>query len=107
MPRGNGMGPAGLGPMTGRAAGRCAGADTPGFANAAGGGGRGLGRGMGRAQGGFGRGLRNQFLATGKPGWARTSAGIAPDVDEKQVLSDQAKALQAQIDAIQKRITEL
>jgi len=33
MPRGNGTGPMGAGPMTGRAAGYCAGFATPGFAN--------------------------------------------------------------------------
>ena len=111
MPRGDGTGPNGMGSMTGRAAGRCAGYETPGFANPAFGGGRGLGRGMGRgmgrAMGGFGRGFRNQFLATGKPGWARTSAGTAPDVDEKQILTDQAKALQSQIDEIQKKLKEI
>lgn len=34
MPRGDGTGPAGLGPMTGRAAGYCAGYGVPGYANA-------------------------------------------------------------------------
>jgi hypothetical protein len=33
MPRGDGTGPRGLGPMTGRAAGYCAGYPTPGFMN--------------------------------------------------------------------------
>ncbi len=33
MPRGDGTGPAGLGPMTGRAAGYCAGYSGPGYAN--------------------------------------------------------------------------
>ena len=33
MPRGDGTGPAGMGPMTGRAAGYCAGFNAPGFAN--------------------------------------------------------------------------
>ena len=51
MPGGNGTGPAGMGPMTGRAAGYCAGYSTPGFANPIGGrgfwgGGRGFGRGI-------------------------------------------------------------
>lgn len=35
MPRGDGTGPTGMGPMTGRAAGYCAGYATPGFANPA------------------------------------------------------------------------
>lgn len=33
MPRGDGTGPAGMGPMTGRAAGYCAGYAVPGFMN--------------------------------------------------------------------------
>jgi hypothetical protein len=37
MPRGDGTGPMGLGPMTGRAAGYCAGYPTPGFMNPYGG----------------------------------------------------------------------
>ena len=49
MPRGDGTGPAGMGPMTGRAAGYCAGYPVPGFMNPVGGGGFwGRGRGMGR-----------------------------------------------------------
>jgi Family of unknown function (DUF5320) len=37
MPRGDGTGPAGLGPMTGRAAGLCAGYSVPGYMNPIGG----------------------------------------------------------------------
>ena len=55
MPRGDGTGPGGMGPMTGRAAGFCAGYPVPGFMNPIGGRlglglgrGRGMGRGMGR-----------------------------------------------------------
>ena len=33
MPRGDGTGPAGMGPMTGRAAGYCAGYNMPGYMN--------------------------------------------------------------------------
>lgn len=67
MPRGNGTGPGGMGPMTGRAAGFCAGYPTPGYMNPYGGrypyGGFGFGRGNGRGLGrgwnrGFGRGRR-------------------------------------------------
>jgi len=35
MPRGDGTGPAGIGPMTGRAAGYCAGYPVPGYMNPA------------------------------------------------------------------------
>jgi hypothetical protein len=37
MPRGDGTGPAGMGPMTGRAAGYCAGYGVPGYTNPVGG----------------------------------------------------------------------
>lgn len=100
MPRGDGTGPNGLGSMTGRAAGYCAGYGAPGFANG------GFGRGNGGGRGGFGRGYRNQFLATGLPAWAR-GGSMLPEADEKQFLANQAKALQAQLEEIQKRQKEL
>ena len=50
MPGGDGTGPQGMGPMTGRAAGLCAGNPTPGYANPA------PGMGLGRGRGGLGRG---------------------------------------------------
>ncbi len=53
MPRGDGTGPVGQGPMTGRGAGRCAGNNTPGYGFF--GRGRGFGRGFG-----FGFGNYNQ-----------------------------------------------
>ena len=63
MPAGNGTGPAGMGPMTGRGAGFCAGYNSPGYMNSYGGRyfnrgyGLGRGRGFGRGRGmGFGRG---------------------------------------------------
>lgn len=58
MPRGDRTGPCGLGPMTGRAAGYCAGYPVPGYMNPIPGYGRGWGRGFGRGRGrGFGRGF--------------------------------------------------
>jgi len=57
MPRGDRTGPWGTGPMTGRAAGYCAGYAVPGYMNPIGGYGGGRGRGRGRGWGrGFGRG---------------------------------------------------
>ncbi|HOP39775.1 MAG TPA: DUF5320 domain-containing protein [Geobacteraceae bacterium] len=81
MPRGDGTGPLGFGPMTGRAAGYCAGYPAPGFMNSLYGGGYGggwggypvagfmpplygRGFGMGRGRGG-GRGRCNRFYAYG------------------------------------------
>jgi len=72
MPFGNGTGPFGAGPMTGRGAGFCAGYSVPGYMNPYPGRGFG-GRGFGR--GGGGRGFRNRFWATGLTGWQRAYSG--------------------------------
>jgi hypothetical protein len=67
-------------------------------------------RGLGRAGGG--RGCRNQFYATGQPGWMRfggypgSIAEITPE-QEKIVLKNQAESLQVEVDAIRKRLAEL
>jgi len=66
MPRGDGTGPGGMGPMTGRAAGFCAGFPVPGYANPVGGRGMGMGWGRGFRGGGFGRGF----------GWGRAGYGL-------------------------------
>ena len=120
MPGGDGTGPAGMGPMTGRAAGFCAGYAMPGYANAA------LGRGFwGRGRGG-GRGWRNQFYATGLMGWQRAAFGYpsfvgvpytapfgAPITEtmaqehEVEVLRKQATYFEDALEGIKKRIEEL
>ncbi len=115
MPFGDGTGPRGMGPMTGRGMGYCAGFPTPGYMN--------LGFGGGWFGRGGGRGRRNWFYATGMPGWVRAAqgmpafGGMVPPVnpymqaptaeDEKSMLSDQAEFLKKQLDDIQKRINEL
>jgi len=110
MPRGDGTGPMGMGPMTGRAAGYCAGYGMPGFANPAGGRGFGFwGRGGGR---GGGRGFRSRFYATGLPGWMRGGAYPMPYQQanpemRRQALESQAQALQSELDLIKKEIAEL
>ena len=73
MPRGDGTGPWGAGPMTGRGVGHCAGYEQPGFANP-GPGFAGVGRGPGGGRGG--RGFRNRFYATGLTGWQRAERGM-------------------------------
>ncbi len=88
MPGGDGTGPGGLGPMTGRAAGFCAGYPVPGYMNPIGGRlglgwgrGRGFGRGLGRGFGrGFGRGLGGYPMYGGYPysGAPYAGAGYAP-----------------------------
>jgi hypothetical protein len=83
MPRGDGTGPMGLGPMTGRAAGYCASFNTPGFANFACGY---YGRGRGR-----GRGLRRMYPANGIPAWGDYAGypvypgAVAPVNDDPEV----------------------
>ena len=71
MPGGDGTGPGGMGPMTGRAAGYCAGYAVPGFMNP----GQGWGY-WGAGRGGGGRGRRNWYYATGLTGWQRASLGM-------------------------------
>ena len=69
MPRGDGTGPAGFGPMTGRAAGYCGGFPVPGYMNPQPGF-RGAGFGRGRGWGrGFGRG--RTYRAYGRGGWMK------------------------------------
>ena len=98
MPRGDRTGPMGAGPMTGRAAGFCAGNTAPGYANFGGGRGRGMGFGRG---GGFGRGFGRGWIAPG----AATVAPTGPQ--ELAVLKQQAQQLQADMELIQSRIQEL
>lgn len=120
MPRGDGTGPAGMGAMTGRAAGLCAGYGMPGYANPIPG--RGFGMGFGRGRGfrgrgfGFGPGWGNRFYAFGRPGWGFPGAGPYgypapygnPDPGtERQALKDQAEMLQSELEAIRNRLDEL
>ena len=72
MPWGDRTGPWGLGPMTGRAVGYCAGYPVPGYMNPIPGFGRGfgLGRGWGSGRGfGFGRGWGRGFGRGGFRRW--------------------------------------
>lgn len=121
MPRGDGTGPAGMGPMTGRAAGYCAGYQVPGFMNPAG------GRGFRCRPRGFfgrggGRGYRHWYYATGMPGWARAGYGYpvmppmpaagapAPTItaeEEIEALKQQAEYFNESLAQINKRIEQL
>lgn len=113
MPRGNGRGPDGMGPMTGRAAGFCAGFNVPGHANPVSGRCFGMGFGRGRGSGGGGgRGFRNRFYATGQPGWMRHGANPvqfqeADPESEKEYLKNQEKAIESELEAVKKRLGEL
>jgi hypothetical protein len=127
MPRGDGTGPMGQGPMTGRAAGYCAGYSTPGYMNPVFGGGF-FGRGRGfYGRGGGGRGFRNMYYATGLTGWQRASMGgpfgvaqgapayggyypYSGEVTPKQesdILKGEADLLKRQLEDIQGRIETL
>jgi len=113
MPYGDGTGPGGMGPMTGRAAGYCAGYPVPGFQNPMPG------------RGAFGRGWRNMYYATGLPGWMRAgmnypgqSGGVFQDTrypyspeitpqQETEMLKNQAQAIQENLNGINDRLKEL
>jgi hypothetical protein len=110
MPRGDGTGPMGMGPMSGRSAGYCAGYDMPGYANPAFGRGY-FGPGMGRG-GGRGRRFRHWFYATGLPFWARMNpfsrwspAGYAPPMDKATEI-DMLKAETADLEDALKQAHE-
>ena len=115
MPGGDGTGPMGMGPMTGRAAGNCAGYGVPGQMN------RIPGRGLGMGRGG-GRGFRHWYYATGLTRWQRAAMGwpapgvsfagsaAAPVVTKEQqvdALKAQADVLAEQLEFVRKRIEEL
>ena len=116
MPRGDGTGPMGMGPMTGRAAGYCAGYPMPGYMNPM------PGRGFWGRGGGRGRGWRRWCYATGMPGWTRAANGLpawgmypppaygpyqmsAPQ--EMEMLQRQAEALGEQLEQVKQHIEEL
>jgi hypothetical protein len=132
MPAGDGTGPIGMGPRTGRGAGYCSGYDVPGWANPMPGFGQGRGWagywGRGGGRGGGGRGRRNWYYATGVPGWARFGyapaygappawgapptwedaprTGPAPE-QEVEFLKRQAETLKHELEAIARRVEEL
>lgn len=122
MPGGDRTGPAGMGPMTGRAAGYCAGYPTPGYMSPM------PGRGYWGRGGGGGRGWRNMYRATGLTGWQRGSPGfsgrgVAPwgypgpyetpypyaptEEQELESLRSEAKYLEDGLNNIRKRMDEL
>jgi len=129
MPGGDQTGPMGQGPMTGRAAGYCAGNNQAGWMSRTvgrffgQGQANGGGRGRGRGQGGGGRGRR--FQGGGMPGWQQTPMGqptwagteplptSVPDRpnmtrDQELVwLKQQAQQLDAGLEQIRSRIEEL
>ncbi len=119
MPYGDGTGPEGMGPLTGRGLGFCNGFDSPGFANPGPGfrGGRGWGRGWGQ---GRGLGWRNRFRGGNRPAWNRRNwnpgsspqpvAVEQPEFNARQEmnwLKAQAKSMEKSLGEIRDRIEEL
>lgn len=107
MPKGNGRGPMGSGPMTGRRAGFCGGYGMPGYMN--------FGErreGCGRSGfGGGGHGRRNRYFETGLPGWIRSGLYGEPDIKrdpemEKQFLKARMESLQTELDIVKRRLEE-
>lgn len=102
MPRGDRTGPMGQGPMTGRAAGFCAGYEAPGFVNAGGGRGMRRGRGFGGAYGanfGWNRGMQWYPPQQGSEDYI--SAG------EPEVIKSEIALLEKKMEYLGKRLAEL
>ena len=104
MPRGDRTGPMGAGPMTGRAAGYCAGYPTPGYMNRGwGGGGFGFGGGRGRGFRGYGRGWG---YAPGYPVGPGQMQAPTPE-QELADLKQHAELLKGDLNQINERIEQL
>lgn len=106
MPRGDGMGPMGMGPMTGRGGGYCAGFGRPGFMNSPG-----WGMPYGRFAGGRGMGRRFFGAGYGGPmGWGFCppyyAVGLGAD-EEKAVLARQMEAVEGRLADLRRRLSEL
>ena len=108
MPRGDRTGPWGMGPLTGRRMGFCAGFSAPGFMSY--GPGYGMGRGMGAGRG-FGRGLgfgRGRGWRYGGYGgfWEYPPQSFTQE-DEVAYLENQAKEIKEELNQIKTRLDEL
>ncbi|MBN1675177.1 MAG: DUF5320 domain-containing protein [Kiritimatiellae bacterium] len=115
MPGGDGTGPAGMGPMTGRAAGYCAGYPVPGFMNPIPGRGFGFGRGLGlgfrggRGWAGYGPRAYGYAPAYGMPPFPYAAPYGAAPTPEQEVdrLKGQAEYFEDALEGVKKRIAEL
>jgi hypothetical protein len=119
MPRGDRTGPWGAGPMTGRAAGYCAGYPVPGYMNPGRGYGRGWGRGYGRGWGrGWGRGFGRGWYAYPPPAIVQPAYPPAPQPQtpeqevaalenyRKDLVAEKAD-LEQEMDGVKAKIEEL
>lgn len=107
MPRGDGSGPMGMGPMTGRAAGICAGYAVPDYVNPVSGCGFGFGRGFGLGRGmGFRHGGGFGLMRWGMNPIASQVQKPDPEL-EKQTLKNYAKGLETELKSTKKRLSEI
>lgn len=98
MPRGDGTGPAGLGPMSGRGRGYCSGFTSPGFMRSAG---MCFGASLGL---GFGR----MFVRRSRHApWGYGYGAVIPEADERQALAGQAEFLEKRLADVKKRLSQL
>ena len=128
MPFGDGTGPMGYGPMSGRGVGYCAGFNMPGFANPMPGRGFGRGRGFGWRRGfrggfGFGRGFGWGFVPVDpyeaypyrEPVYPQPVAPQTPygepvslsKEEQRKILEDEIVALEEELKAIKRKLNEL
>jgi hypothetical protein len=109
MPGGDRTGPMGMGAMTGRRTGNCAGRGMPGYANPV------SNRGFGRGPGGGGLGRRRGLCAAWGPGRAGYAGPAefppqwksAEPALETQGLRNQAETLQTALDDIRRRLAKI
>ncbi len=96
MPAGDGTGPSGRGPLTGRRRGYCGGQDA-------------TGRGLGRGRGGGGGGGRGQGQGRDQ-GWGRDGnlgpPNMPPEEEVQSPLAESSK-LKRELEDIEKRLEEL
>jgi hypothetical protein len=104
MPGGDRTGPMGAGPLTGGGFGYCGPSPERGYSR----------YGFEGRRGGFGRGRgwRNRFWATGRPGWQRMGGWERSDrlpevAAEKLELQRATAELEAELHRLRKRIEEL
>jgi len=98
MPGGDRTGPMGMGPMTGRGAGICAGNNQAGWGN------RFFGRGPGFRRGGRGGGFgfRSRMWGTGAGNFQESA--VPTQDDEKQWLQERTRALEMELEQLRRRM---
>jgi len=105
MPYGNGTGPNGVGPMTGRGLGFCAGNNVAGCYAL--GRGLGLGRGRGGRGMGMGRGFGMGFRASAPMTGIAAPVQPLTDAEELAGIDNAVTALKRQLDALETRASAL